>query len=134
MAVADHAVRAARVDYRGIYQTTHTPVQAESCLSDWCAVALGSGLQTICRFARVLLRGVKGFTAYSNHRITSSLIDAFNNQLAQIDPPLVWHDQSRPPVSQNEIAITPAKLSESSNKFHTRPCKISPLKMFEAFV
>gem|GEM_PF-4617249 len=43
MTVVDHAVRAARVDFRGIYQTTHTPEQAESCLSDWCAAALALG-------------------------------------------------------------------------------------------
>ena len=44
MTVADHAVRAARVAFRGIYQAMHTPEQVESCLSDWCAAALGSGL------------------------------------------------------------------------------------------
>jgi hypothetical protein len=77
---------------------------------------------------------VKGFTAYIKHRITSSLIDVFNNQLAQIDPPLAWHHQSRVPVFQNESAITSAKLSVSPNKFHARPCEISSLKMFEAFV
>ena len=84
MTVADHAVRAARVNFGGIYQTTHTPEQAESCLSDWCAAALGSGLQTICRFARGLLRAVKGLATYIKHRITSSLVDAFNNQLPRL--------------------------------------------------
>jgi len=51
MVVANHVVRAARVAFRGIYQTTHTPEQAEFCLSDWCAAALALG----CKRSVVLL-------------------------------------------------------------------------------
>ena len=70
-------------DFRGIYQTTHTPERAQSSLSDWCVAALASGLQPVCRFARGLLRDVEGFTAYFKHRITSGPIEAFNNQMAR---------------------------------------------------
>lgn len=71
-------------DFRGIYQTSRCPREAADRLRGWCASALASSLQPICRFAKGALRDLDCFTAYFKHRITSGPIEAFNNQIARL--------------------------------------------------
>lgn len=71
-------------DFRSIYQTAKAPAQAANRLQDWCASAISSALQPLCRFARGLLRDLDCFTVYFKHRITSGPIEAFNNQIARL--------------------------------------------------
>ena len=71
-------------DFRGIYQTSRCPREAQVRLRGWCASALASALQPICRFARGALRDLDCFAAYFKHRITSGPIEAFNNQIARL--------------------------------------------------
>lgn len=71
-------------DFRWIYSSCHGVTEAIRKLRRWCRSALASGILPLCRFAKGLLKDLSAAAAYFRHRITSGLIEGFNNQIARL--------------------------------------------------
>lgn len=71
-------------DFREIFRLKRHPAAAKRSLTSWCRDAIHSALPKLKSFAAGILRDLPCVVAYFKHRITSGLIEAFNNQLSRV--------------------------------------------------
>lgn len=69
--------------FREIFSFRHE-AWAQRALESWCGMARESGLPSFERLGRSLLRCRKQVVGFVKHRITSGLIEGFNNQVARV--------------------------------------------------
>lgn len=66
---------------RSIYSVTEFDFEAEIALTDWCKMAVETGISYLMTMAKTITQNIKGILAYWNTRISNAHMEGFNNKI-----------------------------------------------------
>jgi len=72
-------------DLRQIWSQTNK-ASGEAILSDWCALAMASGVGTLMTMAKTLAAHRSGILGWHDHPISSARLEGANNKIKTLKP------------------------------------------------
>ena len=75
---------ALKEEFRLVYSTSHSVHSAKIRLRRWCKAVKASKIDALIHFAKGVERDFTEITAFFELRLTSGLIESFNNQIARL--------------------------------------------------